>query len=111
MQSEIKLAATDAEVVLFTKGGRDFRMERLLAGEEVPREFFYGYFELARAGTRAAFLSSSGRQPGSLGFGERLCERNGARRSAIVGKTFGSPDRVAQSDHQLYRWLFTKPWP
>ncbi len=61
-------SATSADVVLFTKGGRDFRVERMLAGEEVPREFFYGFFELGDAGINAAFLSSAGRQPGAFGI-------------------------------------------
>ena len=61
----ISVAMPDADVVLFTKGGRDFRMERMLAGEEVPREFFYGYYELGQSGLRTAFLSSAGRQPGA----------------------------------------------
>ena len=78
-----KAAAGDADVVIFTKGGRDFRMQRMLAGEEVPREFFYGYFELADAGFRTAFLSSAGRQPGGAGLVADVMERVFARATEL----------------------------
>jgi hypothetical protein len=97
VRPEIKPAATDAEVVLFTKGGRDFRMERMLAGEEVPREFFYGYFELAQAGTSAAFLSSSGRQPGALGFVFDIVERGFASATALGVRPFSARLSVRQA--------------
>lgn len=76
-------AATDADVVLFTKGGRDFRVARMLAGEEVPREFFYGFFELADAKVNAAFLSSAGRQPGSFGLFADVLERSFAKATML----------------------------
>ena len=36
------IGASDADIVVFNKGGRDFRWKALQAGEEAPREFFYG---------------------------------------------------------------------
>jgi len=76
-------SVTNADVVLFSKGGRDFRMERLSRGEEVPREFFYGFYELATAGVSAAILSSAGRQPGAAGFGADVVERGFARVTSL----------------------------
>jgi glycosyltransferase involved in cell wall biosynthesis len=66
-QSMPRIGPADAEIVMFNKGGRDFRYERLQRGEETPREFFYGLFDLQRAGLSAAMLSSSGRAPGAFG--------------------------------------------
>ncbi len=66
---------TPADVIVFNKGGRDFRAERLAANAETPREFFYGYYELGRAGISAAMLSSSddisGLRAKTAAFGER----------------------------------------
>ena len=36
-------------------------------GEETPREFFYGFFDLEKSGIRAAMISSSGAMPGPSG--------------------------------------------
>lgn len=58
----------DADVVVFNKGGRDSRIERLARGEEAPREFFYGFYDLEKAGLKSAMLSTSGAVPGLLGF-------------------------------------------
>jgi glycosyltransferase involved in cell wall biosynthesis len=66
-QSMPRIGPADAEIVMFNKSGRDFRYERLQRGEETPREFFYGLFDLQRAGLSAAMLSSSGRAPGAFG--------------------------------------------
>ena len=63
-----RIGPADADVILFSKGGRDFRFERLSRGEEVPREFFYGFFELEKAGIAAAMMSSAGCFPGTLGL-------------------------------------------
>lgn len=62
-----RIGADDAEVLLFAKGGREFRVDRIGKGEETPREFFYGFFELLDAGVKAAMLSSAGVVPGLLG--------------------------------------------
>jgi Glycosyl transferases group 1/Glycosyltransferase Family 4 len=62
-----RIGANDAEIVLFNKGGRDIRYERLQRGEEAPREFFYGFFDLEEAGLSSAMLSSTGAVPGRLG--------------------------------------------
>jgi glycosyltransferase involved in cell wall biosynthesis len=72
-----------AEVALFTKGGRDFRMQRMMSGEEVPREFFYGYFELVNSGLATSFLSSAGRQPGAFGAVADVAERAFARATEL----------------------------
>jgi hypothetical protein len=71
------------DVVLFSKGGRDFRIERLSGGQEVPREFFYGYFDLAETGTPTAMRSTAGRRPGTAGFVYDLAERAFARATAL----------------------------
>ncbi len=74
---------TSPDVVLFSKGGRDFRLERLASGQEVPREFFYGYFDLARTGTPTAIRSTAGRRPGAAGFAYDFIERAFARATAL----------------------------
>lgn len=61
------IGASDADIVVFNKGGRDFRWKALQAGEEAPREFFYGYMELAASGARAAMAPVAGAVPGRLG--------------------------------------------
>ncbi len=65
--SRLSHRCADAQVVVFNKGGRDFRLNALNRGEEVPREFYYGFFELAQAGLSAAMMSSSGAVPGLAG--------------------------------------------
>ena len=57
----------DAEIVAFTKGGRDTRSQQMLRGEETPLDFFYGFSELEKAGFSAAMLSSGGAVPGLAG--------------------------------------------
>jgi glycosyltransferase involved in cell wall biosynthesis len=78
-----RIGAADAAVILFNKGGRDFRIERLARGQEVPREFFYGYFDLERAGISCAMMSSAGRLPGASGLIADTVERAFARFTAI----------------------------
>lgn len=63
------------DILVFNKGGRDARLEQLAAGREAPREFFYGFFDLERAGFSAAMLSSSGPVPGPLGALANQLER------------------------------------
>lgn len=75
MSQESRLGAAHADVVVFNKGGRDFRLERLDRGEEVPREFLYGYLDLQRAGLKTAMLSTSGSEPGWSGALANLIER------------------------------------
>ncbi len=83
MDPASRIGPADADVVVFNKGGRDFRLERLTKGQEVPREFFYGFFELAKAGISAAMMSSAGRLPGALGFFADTIERGFARLTAL----------------------------
>src|SRR5262249_10587629 len=59
-----RIGPVKAEVVVFNKGGRDFRLERRAQGHEVPCEFFYGYFDLEKGGISASMMSSAGRLPG-----------------------------------------------
>lgn len=67
MSASERIGLVDAEVLVFNKGGRDFRLEKLNAGEDVPREFFYGFFDLENAGISSAMLPTSGAEPGFLG--------------------------------------------
>jgi glycosyltransferase involved in cell wall biosynthesis len=62
-----RIGPDEADVVVFNKGGRDFRYERLQHGEEAPREFFYGFLDLEEAGIKAAMQSTAGAAPGILG--------------------------------------------
>ncbi len=82
MDPASRIGAEDAAIVVFNKGGRDFRLERLSRGLEAPREFFYGYFDLERAGFPAAMISSAGAAPGALGTIADAVERGFA---AFVG--------------------------
>jgi hypothetical protein len=63
------------DVLVFNKGGRDFRMDRLERGEAVPREFFYGFPDLIEAGIRARMQSSAGAVPGPVGWSADMLER------------------------------------
>jgi hypothetical protein len=74
-----RIGAAGADVVVFSKGGRELRLERIGRGGEVPREFFYGYFDLAAAGLSATMMSSAGAVPGRLGAAADLVERGFAR--------------------------------
>ena len=65
----------NVDVAVFAKGGRDIRYEKLRSGEEAPREFFYGFLDLDRAGISAAMMSSAGAVPGPLGSVADLVER------------------------------------
>jgi glycosyltransferase involved in cell wall biosynthesis len=77
-----RIGPAEAEIVVFNKGGRDFRYECLERGEETPREFFYGFLELQQAGIGAAMQSTSGAAPGFLGAMADRVERGFA---AITG--------------------------
>ena len=46
MKGDLRIGAETAPVTLFAKGGRDFRLDRRKRGHAVPREFFYGFFDL-----------------------------------------------------------------
>lgn len=86
------------DVTLFSKGGRDFRLERLSQGHEVPREFFYGYFELAAQGVQTALRSSSGRAPGNTGRAADFLERGFAWATSLGVRPLSarlSTDRAA----------------
>jgi glycosyltransferase involved in cell wall biosynthesis len=62
-----RIGPQSADVVLFSKGGRDFRLERLSRGEEVPREFFYGQFAMEEVGIQTAMMRTSGAVSGVFG--------------------------------------------
>ncbi|MBL8701859.1 MAG: glycosyltransferase family 4 protein [Alphaproteobacteria bacterium] len=68
------IGPADADVVVFNKGGRDFRWKALQAGEEAPREFFYGYVEVAAARGRIAMAPAAGALPGRLGAAASFLE-------------------------------------
>lgn len=72
-----------AEIMMFAKGGREIRLERLARGEEVPREFFYGFHHVAAAGFSVAMSSSSGAVPGVTGRMVDLAERAFVRATAF----------------------------
>jgi Glycosyl transferases group 1 len=91
-----RIGPTDAEIVMFNKGGRDFRYQRLQRGEETPREFFYGLFDLQKAGLSAAMLSSSGRPPGALGLAAHAVEQVSAVTSNFGARPLSA--RVRLSD-------------
>jgi glycosyltransferase involved in cell wall biosynthesis len=78
-----RIGPRDADVIVFNKGGRDFRYERLMAGEETPREFFYGYFDLEKSSIRAAMISSAGAVPGGTGAVADFIERGAAYLTAL----------------------------
>lgn len=61
------IGPADAEIVVFNKGGRDFRWKALQSGAEAPREFFYGFMELAASGACVAMAPVAGAVPVKLG--------------------------------------------
>lgn len=71
------------EVLVVAKGGRDLRLEKLAKGEEAPREFFYGYFDLEKAGISAAMVSSAERISGPRGRAADILERTFAAATAL----------------------------
>src|SRR5215470_728166 len=75
MDPHSRIGPHRADVLMFNKGGRDFRLQRLSDGQEVPREFFYGFFELEESRIRAAMMSSSGPVAGRAGRLADLIER------------------------------------
>jgi glycosyltransferase involved in cell wall biosynthesis len=85
-----RIGAADADILVFAKGGRDFRYERLSRGEETPREFFYGFFELEKAGLSAAMLSSAGAVPGLLGKLSDKLERGFAALTMLGVRPFSA---------------------
>ena len=94
-QSMPRIGPANAEIVMFNKGGRDFRYERLQRGEETPREFFYGLFDLQKAGLSAAMLSSSGRAPGALGPAADAVEQVSALTSNFGARPLSARLRLA----------------
>jgi glycosyltransferase involved in cell wall biosynthesis len=81
-------AADAAEILFFTKGGRDHRLRLLDAGEETPREFFYGFFETEAVGRtggrfRARLLSSAEPYAGAIGRLAHLAEQAWSRASHL----------------------------
>lgn len=83
MDPASRIGPSDADVIVFNKGGRDFRFERLARGEEAPREFFYGFFDLEKHGIRAAMISSAGAVPGAAGAVSDFIERGAAYLTAL----------------------------
>ena len=75
MDQSSRIGPADARIVLFNKGGRDFRLDRLMRGEEVPREFFYGFLDLKDAGYSAAMMATSGAVSGVKGRIADVVER------------------------------------
>lgn len=80
----------NADVVVFNKGGRDSRIELLGRGEEVPREFFYGFLDLEHAGICAAMMSSSGPIAGFAGGAADWVERAIARLTGLGVRPFSA---------------------
>jgi glycosyltransferase involved in cell wall biosynthesis len=78
-----RIGAEQPQVLVVAKGGRDFRYDRLVAGQEAPREFFYGYLDLERAGIPAAMMSSAAAMPGLLGRAADCAERAFAAVTAL----------------------------
>src|SRR5262245_37102493 len=90
MNPSSRIGAANADVLVFAKGGRDFRYERLSRGDETPREFFYGFFELEKAGLSAAMLSSAGAVPGLLGKLSDKLERGFAALTMLGVRPFSA---------------------
>ena len=72
-----------AEIMMFAKGGRNIRLERLARGKEAPREFFYGFHHVVAAGFSVAMGSSAGAVPGAMGRTVDLAERALVRATAL----------------------------
>jgi glycosyltransferase involved in cell wall biosynthesis len=73
--STLQIGEATAEIVVFNKGGRAERLQRLQQGEETPREFFYGFLDLQAAGLDVAMVSSAGAVPGLAGGAADVVER------------------------------------
>lgn len=78
-----RIGVSRPEVLIVAKGGRDIRYDRLLAGQETPREFFYGLFDLEAAGITAAMMSSAAAVSGPLGIAADRAERAFAAVTAL----------------------------
>jgi glycosyltransferase involved in cell wall biosynthesis len=85
-----RIGPAGADIAVFAKGGRDLRLDRIGRGTEVPREFFYGYFDLAAAGLSATMLSSAGAVPGRRGAVADFVERGFARLVALGARPFSA---------------------
>lgn len=83
MNSATRIGAADADVILLAKGGRDFRVERIGRGEETPREFFYGFYDLNAAGITTAMMSSEGAVSSRAGALCDFAERGFAALTAL----------------------------
>ena len=68
------IGASEADVVVFNKGGRDQRWRDLQAGAEAPREFFYGYVEIAASRGFIAMAPAAGALPGRVGAAASFIE-------------------------------------
>jgi glycosyltransferase involved in cell wall biosynthesis len=75
MDPSTRIGPADADIIVLNKGSREIRLDRLERGDEAPREFFYGFLELEKAGLSAAMMSSSTQAPGVLGMLSDRIER------------------------------------
>ena len=85
----------NVDVVVFNKGGRESRIELLARGDVVPREFFYGFFDLEKAGLKSAMISTSGAEPGLLGSTADIFERALARVTGVGARPMSVRLRAA----------------
>jgi glycosyltransferase involved in cell wall biosynthesis len=83
MNAPASIDGARAPVTLFAKGGRDFRLDRQARGNAVPREFFYGFFDLERAGILSVLQSTAGPVAGPVGAVADLLERVFARATGL----------------------------
>jgi hypothetical protein len=88
MDPATRIGPADAEIIVFNKGGRDLRLARLAGGQEAPREFFYGFFDLEKAGLSAAMMSSASQAPGPLGVLSDRIERTFAALTGLGVRPF-----------------------
>jgi len=95
MTQMFSIDAADAEIVAFTKGGRDVRFAQLQHGAEAPREFFYGFPALQKAGLSAALLSSAGRVSGGVGRAADFAESAATRFTGIGIRPLSARLRIA----------------
>ncbi len=96
MKTSADLVRDVPPVVVYNKGGRDFRLERLGRGEPTPREFFYGFLDLELAGISATMFSSAGPVPGLQGAAADVIERLFARGTKFSLRPFSARLRAPE---------------
>ncbi|NJO53447.1 MAG: glycosyltransferase family 4 protein [Bacteroidales bacterium] len=82
MRPETLIGRADADIFVLAKDGRDFRYERMMAGDEVPREFFYGFLDLAKVHS-SAMVSTTGGAGGAVGRVADTVERGFSRLTGL----------------------------